>query len=113
MTRIKRGFVSKNHHKNIIKFNKGFKGSHSKLFKIANQENMKALSYSFFDRRKKKRNFKSQWIKQINGQTRKNKINYSHFIHKMKILKITINRKVLAKISNQDEKTFDFILNLN
>ena len=28
-------------HKKILKFNKGFVGSHSKLFKIANQENIK------------------------------------------------------------------------
>lgn len=54
MTRVKRAFVSRKRHKKIISSNKGFNGSHSKLFKVANQEYIKSLVYSYSDRRKKK-----------------------------------------------------------
>ena len=66
MTRIKRGFVARKRRKKLFSLTKGFVGSHSKLFATSNQQNMKALRYSYFDRRKKKNDFKKIWIQRIN-----------------------------------------------
>ena len=51
MTRVKRGNVARLHRKKILKRAKGFKGSHSKLFRVANQQVMKALKYSYIGRK--------------------------------------------------------------
>nr|YP_009538644.1 ribosomal protein L20 [Phacus pleuronectes]AYQ93698.1 ribosomal protein L20 [Phacus pleuronectes] len=112
MSRVKRGFISRRYHKKIIKSNSGYYGAPSKLFKVAKQENMRALRYSYVDRKKKKRIFRELWIKRINGLIRLiNKSKYNTFINKLKIFKISINRKILAKIINKDPKTFIYILN--
>nr|YP_010700213.1 ribosomal protein L20 [Euglena deses]WCH63357.1 ribosomal protein L20 [Euglena deses] len=110
MTRIKRGFVAKKRRKKILKLNKSFRGSHSRLFTTANQQNMKSLRYSYFDRRKKKRNFKSLWIKRINSTTKKFGINYSQIINKLKIKKIILNKKIISEILLKDEKIFQKLL---
>lgn len=104
MTRVKRGFVLRKRHKKIIKMNSGFVGSHSKLFKVANQENLKSLSYAYKDRKKKKRNFKSLWIKKINST-----IKYNIFINNLKKNELTLNRKILAKICENDRITIEKI----
>lgn len=110
MTRVKRGFIGKKHHKKILKLNKGFRGSHSRLFETANQQNMKAERYSYFDRRKKKSDFKRIWIQRINGVIRKYKINYSRLIKKLKESKIILNKKILARLSLKDEKILNKLL---
>lgn len=110
MTRVKRGFVARKYHKKILKLNKGYQGSHSKLFQTANQQNMKAERYSFFDRRKKKSVFKKIWIQQINGAFKKNNLNYSKGIHKFKKQKILINRKILSKIAKVDINSFNLLI---
>ena len=58
MTRVKRGNVSRKRHKKILNMAKGFRGAASVLFRTANQQNMKALRYSYTNRRKKKRDFR-------------------------------------------------------
>jgi large subunit ribosomal protein L20 len=112
MTRVKRGFVSKNKHKKIIKANKGYKGSHSKLFKIANQENMKSLKYSYSDRKRKKRDFKRLWIKKINATLKtEKKIKYNNLINNLSKCNILLNRKILAILSEFDKKSLIKIIN--
>jgi len=54
MTRVKRGNVARKRRKQVLKLAQGFRGSSSKLFRTAQQRTMKALSYSYQDRQKKK-----------------------------------------------------------
>nr|YP_009541012.1 ribosomal protein L20 [Discoplastis spathirhyncha]AYQ93509.1 ribosomal protein L20 [Discoplastis spathirhyncha] len=113
MTRIKTGSIRTKRHKKIIKLNKGFRGSNSKLFKAANQKTLHSLSYSHIDRKKKKREYKKLWIQRINGIVRKNNSKYNLFINKIKTCNILINKKILANLAFRDEKTFNFIINLS
>ena len=55
MVRIKRGNIARKRRKKVLKLAKGFKGAHSKLFRVANQQVMKALKYSYIGCIKKKR----------------------------------------------------------
>ena len=43
MVRVKRGNVARKRRNKILKIAKGFRGSHSKLFRMANEQVMKAL----------------------------------------------------------------------
>ena len=101
-------------HKKILKFNKGFVGSHSKLFKIANQENIKSLTYSYKNRRIKKRNIKKIWIKKINNKIKETNFNnYSYFSNYLKKNKIIINKKILSKLLEKDPNITNIFENIN
>ena len=50
MTRVKKGFTKHHRHKKVLKFAKGYRASNSKLFRVANQQVMKAVSDCFADR---------------------------------------------------------------
>ena len=106
MTRIKRGFIARKRRKKVLNLTKGFRGSSSTLFRVANQRKIKALKFAYNDRRKKKRNFRTLWITRINSAVQFYNLNYSKLIFKLKKLKITINRKWLAQIAIRDHKSF-------
>ena len=112
MTRVKRGNVSRKRHKKILKLAKGYRGSHSKLFRIANQQVMKALRNAYRDRRKRKRDFRRLWITRINAAARQEGISYSQLTNKLKQAKIEINRKMLAQMALQDPEAFTKIVEL-
>jgi len=111
MTRVKRGNVSRKRHKKILNMTKGFRGAASLLFRTANQQNMKALRYSYTNRRKKKRDFRRVWIARVNAAVRNYGMNYSEFLFLLKNSKIVLNRKVLAQFSICDPEMFLQFLN--
>jgi len=106
MSRVKRGNVLQRHHKKIIKYAKGFRGSKSRLFIAANQAVMIAWRNSFRDRRKKKRDYRRLWITRINAACRLNGLSYSKFIFGLNQAGITLNRKVLAELAVHDAEAF-------
>ena len=113
MVRVKRGNVARKRRKKILHLAKGFKGSHSRLFRVANQQVIKALRYSYVGRKEKKRLFRKIWIARINAVSRVNKLKYSHLIHNFKKSNIQLNRKVLAQIAILDLTTFTKLTNFS
>jgi len=106
MVRIKRGNVSRLHRNKILDLAKGFKGAHSKLFRIANQQIMKALRYAYIGRKLKKRTFRTTWISRINAAAKFHNLTYSKLIHLLKKAQITLNRKMLSQLALLDPETF-------
>ncbi|MGB5637036.1 MAG: 50S ribosomal protein L20 [Waterburya sp.] len=106
MSRVKRGNVARKRRKKILKLAKGFRGSHSKLFRIANQQVMKALRNAYRDRRKRKRDFRRLWITRINAAARMNGLSYSKFTHQLKKAEVGLNRKMLAQLAMVDPQAF-------
>jgi large subunit ribosomal protein L20 len=106
MTRVKRGNVSRKRHKKVLSMSKGMRGAASKLFRTANQQNMKALRYSYLNLKKKKRDFRRLWIVRVNSAVRRYGLNYSEFMNYLKTHKIQLNRKVIAQLSICDPEAF-------
>ena len=106
MTRVKRGTVARKRRNKILALNRGFRGSHSTLFRTAQQRSLKALSSSYSDRRKKKRSYRRLWIRRINAASRTSGVSYSRFIHQLKTLRIRLNRKMLSQLVIFHPKTF-------
>lgn len=106
MSRVKRGNVLRKRHKKILKLAKGFRGSRSKLFTVANQAVMKALKYAYRDRRNKKRDFRRLWITRINAAARQHGMSYSQFVFGLKRANIQTNRKLLADLAVKDKAAF-------
>lgn len=97
--RIKRGKTTRKKHKKLLKQTRGMKGLRKASVKKAREALMKAWSYSYRDRRAKKRDFRRDWITIINAACRENDVSYSQFTKKIKEEKITLDRKVLADIA--------------
>ncbi len=110
--RVKRGNVARKRRKKILKLAKGFRGSHSKLFRTANQQVMKALRNAYRDRRRRKRDFRRFWITRINAAARQEGISYSQLIGLMKKANIQINRKMLAQLAVLDPTSFQSVVAL-
>ena len=106
MTRVKRGNVSRKRHKKVLKMVKGFRGAASLLFRTANQRHLKALSYSYLNRRKKKRDYRRLWITRVNAAVRHYGISYSEFFFRLKKSSIKLNRKIIAQLAIFDPEMF-------
>ncbi len=112
MPRVKRGNVARKRRKKILKLAKGFRGSQSKNFRIANQRVMQALRNSYRDRRRRKRDFRRLWITRINAAARMHGISYSQLIGQLKKSDIQLNRKMLAQLAVIDPNAFSKVVEL-
>ena len=112
MTRVKRGNVARKRRNKILKLAKGFRGSHSTLFRTANQQVMKALRSAYRDRKKKKRDFRRLWIARINAASRQHGLSYSRLIGNLKKANVELNRKMLAQLAILDPASFAKIAEL-
>ena len=106
MPRTKGGIVTRRRHKKILKLAKGYFGSKHTLYKTANAQVMKSLSYAYRDRKRKKRDFRRLWIARINAGARLNNISYSKLMHGLKLANIDINRKMLCELAIYDAEGF-------
>ncbi len=109
MTRVKSGKISKNRHKKVLQITKGFRGRNKNCFRIAIEKAEKALSYSYRDRRTKKRTIRSLWIQRINAGVRKYGMTYSEFMGKIKKISIKLDRKILAELAVNNQISFQQI----
>ena len=106
MARVKRAMMTRKRRNATLKLAKGYWGSKSKHFKMANQAVMKSLTYAYTGRKLKKRDFRSLWITRISAACKMNGMNYSTFMHGLKVAGIEINRKVLSELAIEDPKAF-------
>jgi len=90
----------------MLKLAKGYWGAKSKHFKMAKQAVMKSGNYAFVGRKLKKRDFRSLWITRISAQAKVNGMNYSTFMHGLKVAGIDLNRKMLAELAVSDKDAF-------
>ena len=112
MVRVKRGNVARKRRKKVLSLASGYRGAHSVLFRVANQQVMKALRYSYIGRKQKKRIFRKIWISRINAASRVNGISYSQLINKFKKSNIDLNRKMLSQIAILDASTFKSLIDI-
>ena len=102
MARVKGAMMTRKRRNKTLKMAKGYWGSKSKHFRVANQAVMKSLTYAYTGRRLKKRDFRSLWITRISAAC----MNYSTFMHGLKTAGIEINRKMLAEMAVNDAAAF-------
>ena len=110
MARVKGAVTTRARRNKVLKLAKGYWGSKSKHFKMAKQAVMKSGNYAFAGRKMKKRDFRSLWITRISAQAKVNGMNYSQFMHGLKLAGINLNRKMLAEIAVSDKEAFAAIV---
>ncbi|MBO5040850.1 MAG: 50S ribosomal protein L20 [Clostridia bacterium] len=106
MARVKGAVTTRARRNKVLKLAKGYWGSKSKHFKMAKQAVMKSGNYAFAGRKMKKRDFRSLWITRISAQAKVNGMNYSQFMHGLKLAGINLNRKMLAELAVSDKEAF-------
>ncbi len=112
MPRVKRGYTARRKRKKVLKMAKGYYGSKSKLFRIANQQVMKSLQYAYRDRKQRKREFRKLWITRINAAARAHGMSYSRLIKGLKSAGVAVNRKMLADMAVNDKDSFGELVKL-
>jgi large subunit ribosomal protein L20 len=110
MPRSVNSVASRARRKKVIKQAKGYFGRRKNVWTVAKNAVEKAMSYSYRDRRTKKRNFRSLWITRINAGARQHGMSYSQFMGKIKANNIELNRKVLADLAMNHPKAFEAIV---
>ncbi len=110
MSRSVNSVASRRKRKKILKEAKGYFGRRKNVYTVAKNAVEKALTYAYRDRRNKKRSFRSLWILRINAAARQNGLSYSELVHKLKVNKIDINRKVLADMAMNDSERFSKLI---
>ena len=106
MARIKGAMMTRKRRNKVLKLAKGYWGAKSKHFRVANQAVMKSLTYAYVGRKNKKRDFRQLWITRISAACKMNGMNYSTFMHGLKVAGIEINRKMLSEMAIHDAAAF-------
>ena len=89
---------------------KGQFGDRSKRYKEAIKSLIGSRQYAYFDRKKKKGEYRSVWIIRLNAACRESGITYSRFISGLKAANITLDRKVLADLAVTQPEIFALIV---
>lgn len=106
MPRAKRGNKRTERRKKILKLAKGYRGTKSKLMRSAMESVDRGLNFAYTGRKLKKRDFRSLWIVRIGAAARLNGLNYSQFMHGLKVAGIELDRKVLADLAANSPEAF-------
>ncbi len=106
MARVKGAMMTRKRRNKILKLAKGYWGAKSKHYKMANEQVMKSLQYAYVGRRLKKRDFRQLWIARISAACKLNGMNYSTFMHGLKLAGVAIDRKMLAELAVNDKAAF-------
>ena len=106
MPRAKRGNKRLEKRKKILKLAKGYRGTKSKLYRSAKESVERGLNFAYTGRKLKKRDFRSLWIVRIGAAARLNGLNYSQFMHGLKLAGIELDRKVLADLAANTPDAF-------
>ena len=112
MARVKGAMMTRKRRNKMLKLAKGYWGAKSKHFKMANEQVMKSLTYAYVGRRLKKRDFRQLWITRISAACKMNGMNYSTFMHGLKVKGIEINRKMLSEMAINDAVAFPALCDL-
>ena len=106
MARIKGAMMTRKRRNKILGMAKGYWGSKSRHYKMANQAVMKSLRYAYIGRKQRKRDFRQLWIARISAACKLNGMNYSRFMYGLKKAGIQMNRKMLSETAINDPAAF-------
>ncbi|MGH7900583.1 MAG: 50S ribosomal protein L20 [Thermodesulfobacteriota bacterium] len=108
--RVKRGVASRRRRKRILKLAKGYWGRRGTNLRKAKETILRALAYSYRDRRRRKRDFRRLWIVRINAAARPFGTSYSSLIGALAKSGIELNRKSLAELAVRDPEGFKAVV---
>ena len=112
MARVKGAMMTRKRRNKVLKMAKGYWGSKSKHFRVANQAVMKSGVYAYTGRRLKKRDFRRLWITRISAAVKLQGMNYSTCMHGLKTAGVALDRKMLAELAVNNAAAFAQLVEL-
>ncbi len=110
--RVKRSVASRKRRKKILKLAKGFWGSRGTNLRRAKETIIRALAFSYRDRRRRKRDFRRLWIVRISAASRPFGISYSALVGGLSKAGVEIDRKNLADLAVRDPDGFKEVVDI-
>lgn len=108
--RVKKGVASRKRRKRILKQAKGYWGRRKSNLRRAKETLLRALAYSYRDRRTRKRDFRNLWITRINAAVRPFGLSYSKFMGALNKAGVEIDRKNLAEMAVNEPESFKAVV---
>jgi len=112
MPRVRPGHATRRRHKRVLRAASGYRGTRSKLFRVAKQAVIKAGQYAYRDRRARKREFRALWIIRVSAACDARGISYSKFMGGLKKAGVFLNRKMLSEVAIADPAAFDKLVEM-
>lgn len=106
MPRAVDGTKHKDRRNKILKQAKGYWGRRSTNNRVAKDAVAKAGQYAYRGRKERKRDFRKLWIARISAAVQEQGLNYSQFMHGLKLANIDLNRKALSNMAIEDKTAF-------
>lgn len=110
MTRVKKGVHALKRRRSVLKQTKGFRHGRSTKERQAKDALLHAGAYAFAHRRDKKSHNRKLWNIKINAGSRELGMSYSKLMGALKKKNITLDRKILADLAENNPKTFEKVL---
>lgn len=110
MARTTFSVPSRKRRRRLLNRAKGFYGASSKRIRVAYAAVLKADAHAYVGRKQKKQQYRQLWTTRINAACRNNDINYSSFMHGLKLAKVDLNRKMLSEMAIHDAPAFEALI---
>jgi len=110
VVRVKSGKISHKRREKLLKYTKGFRWGRKSRLRAAKEALLHAWTYTYRDRKRKKREFRRLWQIQINAACREHGLSYSKFIYGLKQKKVELDRKILSTIAQNHPEIFAKII---
>jgi len=108
--RVKRGVAHVKRRKNLLKKVKGFRWKRKSSIRLGRQASIRAGQHAYRHRKLKKRDFRALWQIRIGAAAKQNGMSYSQFMHKVKMAKIGLDRKILADLAANQPEAFSAVV---
>ena len=106
MPRVKKGVNALKRRRSVLKAAKGFRFGRGTKEKQAKEALAHAGRYAFAHRRDKKNDYRRLWQTRISAAVRPMGLSYSRFMGALKKKNISLDRKILSKLANENPETF-------
>jgi len=110
MARVKKAVNALKSRRNLLKQTKGYRFGRSTKKAQANEAMMHAGAYAFAHRRDKKNDMRKLWNIKIGSAAKANDTSFSVFMGALKKKNISIDRKILADLAENNPETLKRIL---
>ena len=112
MPRVKRSVNAQKKRRKALGEAKGYWGLKKSSYRRAKEQLIKSGTYSYRDRRARKREFRRLWIIRINAAVHAYGLRYSEFIAGLVKANIELDRKLLADMAVMDPQGFETVVGL-
>lgn len=96
--------------KKVFRLSKGYYRRSKNCFRIAIRRVFKALQNEYKDRKVRRREVRTDWIRSINAAVRDQNISYSKFVYGLNRSNIMLDRKILSEMARNEPYSFKAVV---